>query len=47
MLWVALLADQMHPCLLTTTTPNRWMMVAAGVLMQIALGAVFAWSESR
>src|SRR5215813_7045124 len=28
-------------------TPNRWMIAAAGVLMQIALGAVYAWSVFR
>ena len=32
---------------MTTTTPNRWMIAAAGVLMQIALGAVYAWSVFR
>jgi MFS transporter, OFA family, oxalate/formate antiporter len=26
---------------------NRWMIAAAGVLMQIALGAVYAWSVFR
>jgi len=25
-------------------TPNRWRIAAAGVVMQIALGAVYAWS---
>ena len=27
--------------------PNRWLIAAAGVLMQIALGAVYAWSVFR
>src|SRR5437879_698675 len=27
--------------------PNRWTIAAAGVLMQIALGAVYAWSVFR
>jgi len=27
--------------------PNRWIIAAAGVLMQIALGAVYAWSVFR
>jgi OFA family oxalate/formate antiporter-like MFS transporter len=27
--------------------PNRWLMAAAGVVMQIALGAVYAWSVFR
>jgi MFS transporter, OFA family, oxalate/formate antiporter len=30
-----------------TTTPNRWVIAAAGVVMQIALGAVYAWSVFR
>ena len=30
-----------------TTTPNRWLVAAAGVVMQIALGAVYAWSVFR
>src|SRR6185436_17791016 len=30
-----------------TNIPNRWMIAAAGVLMQIALGAVYAWSVFR
>jgi len=29
------------------TIPNRWLIAAAGVLMQIALGAVYAWSVFR
>jgi OFA family oxalate/formate antiporter-like MFS transporter len=29
------------------TTQNRWIIAAAGVLMQIALGAVYAWSVFR
>jgi MFS transporter, OFA family, oxalate/formate antiporter len=28
-------------------TPNRWTIAAAGVVMQIALGAVYAWSVFR
>jgi MFS transporter, OFA family, oxalate/formate antiporter len=28
-------------------TPNRWLIAAAGVIMQIALGAVYAWSVFR
>src|SRR6266446_4655420 len=28
-------------------TPNRWIIAAAGVLMQVALGAVYAWSVFR
>ena len=32
---------------MTTTTPNRWIIAATGVLMQIALGAVYAWSVFR
>src|SRR5260370_12925850 len=27
--------------------PNRWLIAAAGILMQIALGAVYAWSVFR
>ena len=30
-----------------TTGPNRWLIAAAGVVMQIALGAVYAWSVFR
>lgn len=30
-----------------TNVPNRWMIAAAGVLMQISLGAVYAWSVFR
>ena len=32
---------------MTTTAANRWMIAATGVLMQIALGAVYAWSVFR
>ncbi len=32
---------------MTTSVPNRWIIAAAGVLMQIALGAVYAWSVFR
>ena len=28
-------------------TPNRWIIAAAGVVMQIALGAIYAWSVFR
>ena len=36
----------------TETTPqgavaNRWVIAAAGVVMQLALGAVYAWSVFR
>ena len=27
--------------------PNRWLIALAGVVMQIALGAVYAWSVFR
>lgn len=30
-----------------TTTTNRWGIAATGVVMQIALGAVYAWSVFR
>src|SRR5712691_4251736 len=30
-----------------TETANRWRIAAAGVLMQVALGAVYAWSVFR
>jgi len=32
---------------MTTNTPNRWTIAVAGVLMQVALGAVYAWSVFR
>jgi len=32
---------------MNTDTPNRWMIALAGVLMQVALGAVYAWSVFR
>src|SRR5437773_3359833 len=32
---------------MSTTAPNRWIIAVAGVLMQIALGAVYAWSVFR
>src|SRR6266481_5935924 len=32
---------------MSTTPANRWILAAAGVLMQIALGAVYAWSVFR
>ncbi|WP_321475239.1 OFA family MFS transporter [uncultured Paludibaculum sp.] len=31
----------------TPKSPNRWLIAAAGVAMQIALGAVYAWSVFR
>jgi OFA family oxalate/formate antiporter-like MFS transporter len=31
----------------TANVPNRWIIAAAGVLMQVALGAVYAWSVFR
>ena len=30
-----------------TAVPNRWLIAAAGVAMQVALGAVYAWSVFR
>lgn len=30
-----------------TTVPNRWVIALAGVVMQVALGAVYAWSVFR
>jgi OFA family oxalate/formate antiporter-like MFS transporter len=30
-----------------TTTPNRWLIAVAGIFMQVALGAVYAWSVFR
>src|SRR5882672_9162494 len=32
---------------MTTNTSNRWLIAAAGVVMQLALGAVYAWSVFR
>ena len=32
---------------MAANTPNRWRIAAAGVVMQIALGAVYAWSVFR
>ena len=32
---------------MTKNVPNRWRIAAAGILMQIALGAVYAWSVFR
>ena len=31
----------------TRKVPNRWVIAIAGVVMQIALGAVYAWSVFR
>src|SRR4029077_13223728 len=31
----------------TKGLPNRWLLAGAGVLMQLALGAVYAWSVFR
>ena len=36
-----------HPRTTTDSMPNRWRIAAAGVVMQIALGAVYAWSVFR
>src|SRR4029077_7056557 len=32
---------------LVTTVPNRWAIATAGVIMQVALGAIYAWSVFR
>src|SRR3954469_7181884 len=32
---------------MNTFRPNRWLVAVAGVVMQIALGAVYAWSVFR
>jgi len=32
---------------MTTNSSNRWLIAAAGVVMQLALGAVYAWSVFR
>src|SRR3954470_22922030 len=32
---------------MNTENTNRWLIAAAGVVMQIALGAVYAWSVFR
>ena len=32
---------------MSPTTPNRWVIAVAGVVMQIALGAIYAWSVFR
>ena len=32
---------------MSPTTPNRWIIAAAGVVIQIALGAIYAWSVFR
>jgi OFA family oxalate/formate antiporter-like MFS transporter len=32
---------------MAATAPNRWLIAVAGVVMQIALGAVYAWSVFR
>src|ERR1700754_5111064 len=29
------------------SNPNRWLIASAGVVMQVALGAVYAWSVFR
>lgn len=31
----------------TNSNPNRWNIAVAGVIMQIALGAVYAWNVFR
>ena len=28
----------------STSTPNRWIVLVGGVLVQLAMGAVYAWS---
>src|SRR5437588_11812373 len=33
--------------LMKNDVPNRWIIAVAGVLMQVALGAVYAWSVFR
>src|SRR5436190_16233746 len=30
-----------------TSVPNRWAIAMAGVIMQVALGAIYAWSVFR
>src|SRR6266403_5983690 len=32
---------------MNTNSPNRWLIALAGVVMQVALGAVYAWSVFR
>src|SRR6266481_8644000 len=32
---------------MTTNTSNRWLIAGAGIVMQVALGAVYAWSVFR
>ena len=32
---------------MNTSSPNRWLIAIAGIVMQIALGAVYAWSVFR
>src|SRR5271163_4826684 len=32
---------------MNTKIPNRWLVAVAGIVMQIALGAVYAWSVFR
>src|SRR5258705_4846264 len=32
---------------MTTNSSNRWLIAAAGVVMQLGLGAVYAWSVYR
>src|SRR5712692_6946737 len=32
---------------MNTNTSNRWLIAGAGVVMQVALGAVYAWSVFR
>src|ERR1700730_11468174 len=32
---------------MTSGTPNRWIIASAGVLLQVALGAAYAWSVFR
>jgi OFA family oxalate/formate antiporter-like MFS transporter len=37
----------MQPPSVQAPTANRWGIAAAGILMQVALGAVYAWSVFR
>src|SRR5438045_7768609 len=36
-----------HKETLMPSVPNRWLIAAAGVVMQIALGAVYAWRDRK
>src|ERR1700757_5403487 len=39
--------DELDRAAAVENRPNRWGIAAAGVVMQIALGAVYAWSVFR